>query len=88
MCKQTCKVHLQCHKMLTGAIKTTKSDSQSKNAAPACVLVQSNKYPEAAQDYGSSCAPETNDAVLQRRLQVHAKDAGYHGSNACGKACH
>ena len=74
--------------MLTGAIKTTKSDSQSKNAAPACVLVQSNKYPEAAQDYGSSCAPETNDAVLQRRLQVHAKDAGYHGSNACGKACH
>ena len=41
------------------------SDNISKNTAPACVLVQSNKYPEAAQDYGSSCAPEANDTVLQ-----------------------
>lgn len=61
----TCKLNLQCHKMLTGDTITIKSDSELKNTAPACVLVQSNKYPEAAQDYGSSCAPETNDTVLQ-----------------------
>ena len=67
---------------------TTKSGTESKNTAPACVLVQGNKYPEATQDYGSSCAPKTNDTVLQRRLQIHAKDACYHGSNACCKACH